>query len=426
MSKTSNHAVIRGFFSLMMGSGTSKLLGIFSLPLLTRLYSVEEIGTLTVVNSFVMLAAPLLTLRYVVAIPLPRTDAFAMHLLLASLLLSIGVSVFMCLGLIVLHSKGLLLEMPGPADQVLWLVPPLALGMAIQEIFTTWLIRKRQYGSVARIQMAQVGFGEGSKVLLGFAGWKSSGLLLGQLLFQLLGVALSIRESSNKRGWVGLFKKKWIGVALWRYRSVPLFRLPGQLCLIFSMQAPLLFSAWMYSASEAGLVGMAVMAITMPFTLIGQAASRVYYSEISRLGRRNPVEIQRLTFYISKRLFLISIPITALIFLLGESVFAHVFGPQWGASGRLAAIMSLYLALQFAASPLLDVFNVFDAQSKLLTIHVQRAILITAAFFISHVRGLELEQAIKLYSSALSIHYIWTVIRIHMLLRAQCARVRTN
>ena len=61
--------VFRGMLVLLLGSGVARLIGIGVIPILTRIYTPEEYGVLAVYTSFVAILAPLLTLRYVQAIP---------------------------------------------------------------------------------------------------------------------------------------------------------------------------------------------------------------------------------------------------------------------------------------------------------------------------------------------------------------------
>src|SRR5690625_6821617 len=72
---------------LLMGSGFSKLIGVAVIPILTRVYSPEEYGVMAVYVSFVAILSPMLTLRYIQAIPLPKKNLAAMHLVFIAFLL---------------------------------------------------------------------------------------------------------------------------------------------------------------------------------------------------------------------------------------------------------------------------------------------------------------------------------------------------
>src|SRR5690554_359562 len=76
--------VFKGMATLALGSGIARIIGIAAIPVLTRLYSPEAFGVLAVFSALLAILAPLLTLRYVLAVPLPRHDGMAFNLLIMS------------------------------------------------------------------------------------------------------------------------------------------------------------------------------------------------------------------------------------------------------------------------------------------------------------------------------------------------------
>src|SRR5690606_12731715 len=78
-------AVFKGMITLALGSGGARLIGLAAIPLLSRLYSPEDFGLLAVFSSMVLILAPLVSLRYVLALPLPRRDGTALNLLALSM-----------------------------------------------------------------------------------------------------------------------------------------------------------------------------------------------------------------------------------------------------------------------------------------------------------------------------------------------------
>src|SRR5690625_2842228 len=97
--------VFRGMLTLFMGAGLARIIGIASIPILTRIYSPEYFGVLALYSSFISILAPTLTLRYVQAIPLPKTDVMAFHLFLLSSTLIFFGSLFTTLILIIFGKK---------------------------------------------------------------------------------------------------------------------------------------------------------------------------------------------------------------------------------------------------------------------------------------------------------------------------------
>jgi len=73
--------VFRGMGTLALGAGVARIIGVVSIPVLTRIYSPADYGVLAVFTALVGMLVPVLTLRYGAAIPLPRYDGMAMNLM---------------------------------------------------------------------------------------------------------------------------------------------------------------------------------------------------------------------------------------------------------------------------------------------------------------------------------------------------------
>ena len=201
-----------------------------------------------------------------------------------------------------------------------------------------------------------------------------------------------------------------------RHKNIPLLRFPAQFFLMFAMQAPALFTAALYSPIDVGHVGLAMTALALPFMLVGQAATKAYYAEIASLGKSKPAEIRKLANDLTKYLFTFSLPITLIIFFFGEQMFTVAFGAPWGPAGQLASTLSIFLLFQFCASPLLSVFNVFEAHYRVLVLHAQRALLVTLAFCFAVFWDMEIRDAILTYAVFLSVHYLLMIAQIHRFL----------
>jgi hypothetical protein len=75
-----SEGVFRGMATLALSSGVGRFVGIAAIPVLTRLYTPEDFGVLAMFSTVVAIFSPLVTLRYVLALPLSRHDGLAMNL----------------------------------------------------------------------------------------------------------------------------------------------------------------------------------------------------------------------------------------------------------------------------------------------------------------------------------------------------------
>lgn len=83
--KDDKRSVFQNMLVLAAGFGIGKIIGLISMPIVTRLYSPEDMGVLSVFVAITTLIVPLGTLLYTVALPLPKNDVLAMNLAVATI-----------------------------------------------------------------------------------------------------------------------------------------------------------------------------------------------------------------------------------------------------------------------------------------------------------------------------------------------------
>lgn len=416
--------VFRGMATLVLGASAARAAGIVAIPALTRLYGPADFGVLAIFTALVTILAPLLTLRYAMALPLPRTDAMAMNVLALSAGLMAALSV-LATALIWAFGPALLGLVSMEALAPWWWL--IALGLVLSglyELLSCWATRRRAYGVIARASALQGLLGAGVKVGLGLFGLKPLGLLLGQVITLGGGNGAFLRAFWGElRAGRRAVTLRRIGIAARRYRAFPIYRLPSQFLLIFSMQAPALFTAALYGAETAGQLGLALMALALPVSLIAQSAGNAYYAEISAIGPRDPAAIRAITRNLLLRMAALALAPAAAIGLLGEPIFTLFFGADWAMAGQLAAILSIYLFFNFISNPVQHVFAVLDENRIYLYLSIQRTILLLGVFLAVWRFNLDIYRCILIYSLLLSVHYLSVTIRIFLRIDA---RIRAN
>lgn len=367
--------VVRGMLTLAFGTGMARLIGIATIPLLTRIYSPADYGVLAVYSALVAVMAPMLTLRYVLAVPLPRSDGLAANLLLLSAMLMGAISIL--LGLLFWAFGGVVLGWM--SMQVLapwwWLVVLGAVAVAIYEALSLWATRRRAYRVISQTKVVQSAMGVAVKLGLGLAGLKPFGLLLGHLVEQSGGISsFSLRFGHELRNNLRHINRQSILLVARYYRGFPVFRLPSQLFMVFSTQAPAMFAAALFGATSTGQLGLALMALAIPSNLIGQSVGQAFYGEIARLPKGSEIQIKKLAFSIQKKLFMVGLPLTVVLIIFGEPLFDLAFGARWTEAGSYASILAPFVLLQLTSSPLVQILNIYNAQGAFLGINVVRAL----------------------------------------------------
>lgn len=407
----SSGSVFKGMATLALGSGLAKVIGLVSIQVLTRIYSPEHFGVLSVFTALLLILTPLMTLRYELAVPLPSRDGTAMTLMAVSTALLTLMTLFV----------GLLLWLAGPtllAVISMEAITPyramLIIGLfctGLYEVLLIWAVRRRAYPAIARTQLRQTVVGAVAKIALGMLGLMPGGLLAGQVVGAGAGTMTLVRtfRADVKRHWRQVtLRRAWR--ILRHYRAFPAYRLPSQLLQVFASQSPLLLTAAFYDAETTGQLGLALMTLALPMQLLGYTTSKAYYAEIASLGRKRPVEVRAVTRSVIKRLLALSIAPSLILLVFGEGLFSLAFGPQWELAGELAAVLAIYLLFQFIHAPASHLLSLFDRQRLLLMLNVQRTVLTVACFGSAQLIDLPITSVVLLYSVTLSAHYLFSLL----------------
>ena len=288
---------------LATGAAGARTVSILTVPVITRIYLPEHMGVLSIFVALAALITPFGTLRYAMAIPLPRHDGVAANLgvlcayslLFVTLLVTLFLWIFAPPFLQMISMEKLL--------PYWWLLPLAIGGSGLYEILSNWAIREKAFRPLARTRVWQSFIGSITKIVLGLLGLKPLGLLIGQVFTQAGGIFSLFMsfQGKFKKTWRHVTKKR-IGFVVRRYADFPKYRLPSQFLLIASTKAPLLIFAWQFGADTTGQLGLALTMLALPMTLFGQSTGQAYYAEIARIGCRKPAEIYRISENITKKL----------------------------------------------------------------------------------------------------------------------------
>lgn len=377
------------------------------MPLLTRLYGPDDFGLMAVFTALVLMITPVLTLNYVLALPLPRRDGTAMNLMALSLLLLLALGGVMSLLLWAFGATLLrLLSMEALAPWW-WLIVLGSLGGAVYELLSYWATRRRSYMVIARTSVTQQISGNLVKLGLGAIDFGTGGLLIGEV------VAKSGGSLSLARAFWAEFGQAWRHVRLrrirqlaGRYMSFPVYRVPSQFLLIFAQQFPLIGVAYLYEPSVAGQFSLALTTLALPLGLIGSSMGKALFAEASSLGMANRFQIYTMAKQVQIRLFLVSLLPALLLFLLGPELFSLAFGSEWRQAGTFAAILAVFTIFQFTSSPIIQLLSILPDQSTFLAISIGRTFAIIALFGVARYLKQDAHSLIAWYSLVMSIFYV--------------------
>ena len=351
------------------GTAGAQAITIAFAPLITRIYGPEAFGLLGSFIAMVDVAVPAVALAYPIAIVLSKDDGDALGLVRLSIILSVAVAL-LAAGLLWVGGDWLTAILGAQSVAgYLFLIPIAMLLAAWMQIAQQWLIRKKEFGVVARTAVAHSLILNSAKSGIGWLHPVGAVLIVLATLGHALHAALLFIGA--RRRWqadVPMNDKATntpLRLLAHRHRDFPLYRAPQNIINAASQSLPVLMLAAFFGPAEAGFYTLCKMVLGMPSSLLGKAVNDVFYPRITEAAHNSenlPQHIVRAT----GALFAISIVPFGLVILFGPWLFSLVFGGDWAMAGEYARWLALFFLFNFINKPSVAAVPVLGIQRGLL------------------------------------------------------------
>ena len=365
IGKLTANSTVRGTLTLAGCTTLGAGLLVAVAPVLTHLFTPATFGIVAVYTSIVSIAAPVVSLRYDLAILLPEDDNDAANILILSLLLLLPICAF--LGVLTWFWSRQIAAWLNAAQLApyLWLAPVGILGAGMYQALSSWALRKEEYGKIARTRLGQNGGMAVTQIGLGtFLSGDPVAMLIGDLVSRYGGVTMLLRYA-----WPWL-KARTISFRLMResakrYAKFPLYSTPASLLTAVEIQIPTILLSRYFGPSIVGWYALTYRVLRAPTTVLGQAAAQSLFANAARVSRDRE-RLQQLTERAAIVLMAVGLPIFALVAQEGPELFARAFGPGWMRAGLYARVLAPALFISFVVGPLSNLLNIRQWQGTTL------------------------------------------------------------
>lgn len=341
----------RNVLTLMTGSIIAQAIPIAVSPVLTRLYTPDDFGALTLFVSIFAILSSISTLRYELAIVQPDRDVDAVALLALSLVISASLGVVLMI-LAVVFGDRLVSWLGIRGGAWMYFIPVCVfVGGAIQAI-SYWHSRHQRFQRLSHGKIAQ-GIGTvaiqcgaaivplGPGLITGYVG----GLCISLY-------ALCRGTWTNEKAVLGNLSLDAVRINAHTYSKFPKYSVFGAFADNASIHMPVFMLTKFFDTHSTGIFGLTFRILNLPMTLIASSLSQVLYQKIAVMQHSEPDAVRGLIVKIFMLLLGVMAPVIAIVVFFGEPLFAFVFGEPWRAAGSMAGILVIAVSIRFAVNPL--------------------------------------------------------------------------
>lgn len=410
----------RNIVMITSGAALSQIINFVFTPVITRVYTPEHYGVLSLYVAVLSTLSLFGTLNYEMGIPIAENDEKAINVVGLSLSILTILTTILLLILMFFGSTLLTLLEAEALTRYILLIPVGLFLRGLYNILTKWAYRNKNFKDITQTKYNMSLVKSTLKITLGIVINSPIGLLIGHLGGEATGVFTLSKDIIEQRSLLGKVSRNEMLLLANRYKNFPLFTTARRYLGDLTISLPIVFLTGFYGGEVAGFFGLANVIIQMPLNLLGHSISNVYYAECAKLSRENPERIQYLSDKLIKVLFFAGIFPFIVLVIWAPNLFEIVYGQNWIEAGYYARILTIASFARFVFKPVSNIFDVFERQKFAFILNIVRVILVALAFGVSILFNLNSYFAVLMYSISMGTVYLIQYVGAQKVIKEVC------
>jgi len=355
---------VRNVFILFSGNAVSRLIPILSMLVLSRLFSPEEFGVFFLYTAILIVLTEISTLKYELAIMLPKDNFKAYNLFMLSVLISISISVLLFIFISI--GKPLMfkyIEKIKPLGFWIYFIPFSVLLMGLVQASNYWLNREKKYRKISQGRIYKSVSTSVTQIGSGFFHMSKTGLITGAIIGQISQAVYFITKVSK------LFKTfqfkltlKEVAKVAKEYKDIRFYNTSIGLLNNLSMYLPIFLLTAYYNETVVGYYGISLRLIGETVGVFKQSVTEVFFASASKKYHESLPDFKRLIRKTLINLSLIGVLPFLILFFFSPFIFKILLGAEWIVAGKYTQLLIPWLFLMFIGSPLSSVITIIRKQ----------------------------------------------------------------
>lgn len=304
----------------------AQLIVVLFSPILTRLYTPEEIGVYSAILAITSILIPLSSGRYEFLIVTAKNEKEALEFTYISVLFCL---IFTSLLVIILNILELLnFNFLEELTMYKWIYIPIVVLGGFNVIFTQYNNRLSQYKKMSQITLFRSTVQIGSQTIFGLLSMGTGGLILSIIFSSFSGLNKQIKISIGNLKKLFKIDKSNIKKHIILNSNQLKISLPAAMLTTISSNLLIPLITIQFNAYSAGLFYIASRILAMPLQTFGSSLSKIFYKNGTK-EYENYRKINKSFSEIVGISILFLTPICLVVYF-ASSTFIYIFGEKWG------------------------------------------------------------------------------------------------
>ena len=388
---------LKNTLKLFSGNFIAQFFGVISIPIISRLFEIDEFGSYSIILSSSIVLSSFLTLGFHLAILIPKLESEAESLTRLAFICSLSLFSVSCI-VIILYADLISTFFPLNNNWLLYSIPVLAFVQSSYLITSYYCARKKQYGLIASGKVAESVTDRGGSIAAGIMGFANSTSLI---VFKMLGSVVTIVMWTKEIKPLFVFRKfkpgYYKGLFI-KYRNFVLFNTPSIILVNTILQLPLVMFGMFYSPYYAGLFAMANRIVGIPVQTLGGALSKTVTQHIAEIWAqgdkdRARIELERL---LTSFTALMMLPFFYLA-VAAKPIMIIILGERWADSGVIVQVLALLAFSTLIVQAFGGVFDVTGKQKVRFYFHIFNFLARLGGLWVCYQLGYNFFHAVFVY-----------------------------
>jgi O-antigen/teichoic acid export membrane protein len=399
--------------TLVFGTFLAQMIPILLQSVLRRIYSPEDFGAIAIFISITGIFVVVSTLRYEMAINIPKKKSEAINIFFLTIIISLTVNIILLLLVIFFkNSIASFINLSSEYSYILYFSPVSIFLFSTYQAINYYLAREKAFRAISVNKVSRRVFEGAAQASFGILR-NPHGLLFGDIIghfvqniagwFQILRRGFSFRLFS--------FKKQLYLAKV--YKEFPIINLLPTFFNSICLNMVVILLSMFYNEETVGYFDLTRLVLGVPAAMLTLSISQVLLQSISQKRHMHESiksDIKRLIIFLS----ILGLVLCIVIFAIAPWAFQIYAGELYRISGQYAQIIVPATAIKVVVAPISIIFVALK-KIKILSIwQVSNFLLLCCLYFF---RNLEIEVFLKIYAAIDIFSYLALLLLIFNLVK---------